>query len=44
MTTQLWPTRRLLVAAFAAAAFVLVVAIPTDLIDTPVFSREIGST
>jgi hypothetical protein len=27
-----------------AVAFVLVVAVPTDLIDTPLFSREIPPT
>ena len=39
-----WPLRRWLAAAGAAIAFALVVAIPTDLIDTPVFSREIPPT
>lgn len=39
-----WPARRWLVAVAAATAFVLVVAIPTDLIDTPVFGREIPPT
>lgn len=39
-----WPARRWLVTAAATAAFVLVVAIPTDLIDTPVFGREIPPT
>ena len=32
-----WTARRWLVALAAAAAFALVVAVPTDLIDTPVF-------
>lgn len=32
------------VAVLASAAFLLVVAIPTDLIDTPLFSREIAPT
>jgi len=39
-----WPLRRWLVAAGTAALTYLVVAIPTDLIDTPVFSREIPPT
>ena len=39
-----WPRRRWLVALAATAAFVLVVAVPTDLIDTPVFGREIPPT
>ena len=39
-----WPTRRWWVALAAATAFVLVVAVPTDLIDTPVFGREVPPT
>ena len=39
-----WPRRRWLVALGAAVAFVLVVAVPTDLIDTPVFGREVPPT
>ncbi len=39
-----WPVRRWLVALASGAAFVLVVAVPTDLIDTPVFGREIAPT
>jgi hypothetical protein len=39
-----WPARRWLVALAAATGFVLVVAIPTDLIDNPVFGREIPPT
>ena len=39
-----WPARRWLVGVASATAFVLVVAIPTDLIDTPVFGREIPPT
>lgn len=39
-----WPLRRWLTAVGAAVVFVLVVAIPTDLIDTPVFGREIPPT
>lgn len=44
MVLLIWPARRWLVAFAAAAAFVLVVAIPTDLIDTPVFGREVPPT
>ena len=39
-----WQARRWLVALAAATGFVLVVAIPTDLINTPVFGREIPPT
>lgn len=39
-----WPARRWLAAAAAAAVTYLVVAVPTDLIDTPVFSREVPPT
>ncbi len=39
-----WPVRRGLVALAAAAGFVLIVAVPTDLIDTPAFGREIPPT
>lgn len=39
-----WPLRRWLAAAGAAIAFATLVAIPTDLIDTPVFGREIPPT
>ena len=39
-----WPARRWVVALAAAAGFVLVVAVPTDLIDTPVFGREVPPT
>ncbi len=39
-----WSLRRWLVAAAAGAAVVLLVGIPTDLIDTPVFGREIPPT
>ncbi len=39
-----WPARRWLSALAATVAFVLVVAVPTDLIDTPVFGREIPPT
>lgn len=40
----LWPARRWLAAAAAAALTYLVVAVPTDLIDTPLFSREVPPT
>lgn len=39
-----WPLRRWLVAVSATVVFVLVVAVPTDLVDTPVFGREIPPT
>lgn len=39
-----WPMRRWLVAAGSAVGYALLIAIPTDLIDTPVFSREIPPT
>ena len=39
-----WPLRRWAAAAGAAGLFALVVAIPTDLIDNPVFGREIPPT
>ena len=39
-----WPMRRWLVAAGATVGYALLIAIPTDLVDTPVFSREIPPT
>lgn len=39
-----WPRRRWAVAAIAAVATVLVVGVPTVLIPTPVFGREIAVT
>ena len=39
-----WSARRWLVAAAGTIAFALFVAIPTDLVDTPVFGREIPPT
>ncbi|MDD1478614.1 MULTISPECIES: hypothetical protein [unclassified Arthrobacter] len=39
-----WPARRWFAAAAASALTYLVVAVPTDLIDTPFFSREIPPT
>ncbi len=44
LALRTWPRRRWIVAVGAASVFVLVVAIPTDLIDTPVFGREIPPT
>jgi uncharacterized integral membrane protein len=39
-----WPARRWVVAAVSAVAYALFIAIPTDLIDTPFFGREIPPT
>jgi uncharacterized integral membrane protein len=39
-----WPVRRWVVAAASAVAYALFIAIPTDLVDTPFFSREIPPT
>ena len=39
-----WPGRRWQAAAVAAVATYVVVAVPTDLIDTPLFSREVPPT
>lgn len=39
-----WPARRWFAAAAASVLTYLVVAVPTDLIDTPFFSREIPPT
>ncbi|WP_228373440.1 hypothetical protein [Demequina gelatinilytica] len=39
-----WPARRWLVALGTAAATYLAIALPTDLIDNPVFGREIPPT
>ncbi|HEX6247928.1 MAG TPA: hypothetical protein VFZ64_08670 [Nocardioidaceae bacterium] len=39
-----WPLRRWLVAAGSTVAYALLIAIPTDLVDTPVFGREIPPT
>lgn len=39
-----WPMRRWVVAVASAVGYALLIAIPTDLIDTPVFSREIPPT
>ncbi|MEC5193364.1 MULTISPECIES: hypothetical protein [unclassified Arthrobacter] len=39
-----WPAHRWLAAAAAAAVTYLVVAVPTDLINTPLFSREVPPT
>lgn len=39
-----WPARRWWFALAAAAATVLVVAVPTDMIDTPLFTRDVPVT
>ena len=39
-----WPARRWLTALGAAVGFVLAVGVPTDLVDTPVFGREVPPT
>lgn len=39
-----WPARRWVVAVGSTIAYGLLIAIPTDLVDTPVFSREIPPT
>ena len=39
-----WGRRRWLAAAGTAAVTALVVAVPTDLVDTPLFSREVPPT
>ncbi len=41
---RLWPARRWWTALLTAAATVLFIAIPTDLIENPIFSREIPAT
>ncbi len=39
-----WPLRRWLVAVGSAVLYALFIAVPTDLIDTPLFSRQIPPT
>ncbi len=39
-----WVLRRWVVAAVAAVGYALLVAVPTDLVDTPVFSRDVPPT
>jgi hypothetical protein len=39
-----WTTRRVVVAVLATVGYALLVAIPTDLVDTPLFGREIPPT
>lgn len=39
-----WPTRRWLVAGGSAALYTVLIAVPTDLIDTPLFWREVPPT
>ena len=41
---QGWPARRWLTAAAVAVATFLVVGIPTDLIDTPLFFQKVRSS
>lgn len=43
-TLTAWSARRWLVAALSAVLYVLLIAVPTDLIDTPLFSRAIPPT
>lgn len=43
-TLRSWTARRWLVAAATTVVVTLVTAIPTDLIDTPVFGREVPPT
>lgn len=43
-TLRRWSARRWAVATVAAAGFAVLIAVPTDLIDTPLFSREIPPT
>lgn len=43
-TLASWPARRWWVVAGATLAYTLLVAIPTDLVDTPVFGREVPPT
>ena len=44
LALRAWDRRRWLTALAMTAISVLVVAVPTDLIDTPVFSREVPPT
>ncbi|MGN6575674.1 MAG: hypothetical protein ACTHKG_08305 [Nocardioides sp.] len=39
-----WPRRRWLVAAATTVLYTLLVAVPTDLVDTPLFWREVPPT
>ncbi|MCD6639140.1 MAG: hypothetical protein LT071_04420 [Nocardioides sp.] len=41
---RMWPARRWLVALAATVGTVLVIGVPTDLIDTPVFGRSVPPT
>lgn len=41
---SVWPARRWWVAAASAVVFAVLLAVPTDLIDTPLFWREIPPT
>ena len=44
LAVRAWPRRRWLAALGASVLFALVIAVPTDLVDTPVFGREIPPT
>jgi hypothetical protein len=39
-----WPLRRWAVALLSAVGYALLVAVPTDLVDTPLFSRDVPPT
>jgi hypothetical protein len=39
-----WPLRRWMVAAVSALLYTLAIAVPTDLVDTPLFWREVPPT
>lgn len=39
-----WPARRWLTALLLTGVYTLLVAVPTDLVDTPVFGREVPPT
>lgn len=43
-TLRAWPLRRWLVVVGATIGYALLVAVPTDLVDTPVFGREVPPT
>lgn len=44
LALRMWSRRRWVAAAAGAVVFALLVAVPTDLIDTPVFGRQIPPT
>jgi hypothetical protein len=43
-TLRAWPLRRWLVVGGATIGYALLVAVPTDLVDTPAFGREVPPT